>query len=169
MVKEDGLSSFYKGLGMALFGTVFSFGSYFFCYRLLKNVVTSSLGKKESELTSKHIMLITALAGSTSSVFANPTWLLNTRMTLAKDKKSLLETVKEIYTKEGIGAFYKGVLPNMILVLNPIINFVVYEALKKYLTKNDEIKAGVLAIFIASSIGKILATFATYPILTVRV
>lgn len=54
----------------------------------------------------------------------------------------------------------------MILVLNPIINFVVYEYIKKYL---DTKGASTLKIFIASSIGKILATFATYPILTVRV
>ena len=58
----------------------------------------------------------------------------------------------------------------MILVINPIINFVVYEAIKKYLTDLDSKKgASIMKIFIASSIGKILATFATYPILTVRV
>jgi len=169
MVKDEGIKSFYKGLGMALIGTIASFGSYFFCYRLLKNVVTSVLKIKESELNSGHIMLITALAGSTSSVFSNPFWLLNTRMTLAKDKKSILTTVKEIYNKDGIAEFYKGVLPNMILVLNPIINFVVYEAIKKFLTMNGEKSASALKIFIASSVGKILATFATYPILTVRV
>jgi len=114
-------------------------------------------------------MLITSLAGSTSSVFANPFWLLNTRMTLAKEKKTILQTVKEIYDKDGISEFYKGVLPNMILVLNPIINFVVYEAIKKFLTLKGEKGASMLKIFIASSVGKILATFATYPILTVRV
>ena len=57
----------------------------------------------------------------------------------------------------------------MILVLNPIINFVVYEAIKKFLTLEGEKGASALKIFIASSVGKILATFATYPILTVRV
>jgi hypothetical protein len=61
------------------------------------------------------------------------------------------------------------VLANMILVLNPIINFVVYEAIKKFLTLEGEKGASALKIFIASSVGKILATFATYPILTVRV
>ena len=118
----------------------------------------------------KHIMPITALAGATSASFANPFWLVNTRMTIAKEKKSLRETVQEIYEQGGIKEFYKGVLPNMILVINPIINFVVYEAIKKYLTNVDAKKgASVMKIFIASSIGKILATFATYPILTVRV
>jgi len=52
----------------------------------------------------------------------------------------------------------------MILVLNPIINFVFYEAIKKYFTQK-----GTLQILVASSFGKLLATLATYPILTVRV
>lgn len=52
----------------------------------------------------------------------------------------------------------------MILVLNPIINFVFYEAVKKNFTQK-----GFLQIFVASSVGKIFATLATYPILTLRV
>ncbi len=47
MAKQDGLKSFYKGLGMALIATVASFGCYFFCYRLLKNVVTHAFKLKE--------------------------------------------------------------------------------------------------------------------------
>jgi adenine nucleotide transporter 17 len=74
------------------------------------------------------------------------------------------DTIMEIYKEEGIQAFYKGVVANMILVLNPIINFVFYEAIKKYFTQK-----GVLQILVASSIGKLIATLATYPILTVRV
>ena len=57
----------------------------------------------------------------------------------------------------------------MILVINPIINFVVYEAIKKLMKKSGFTDTNTLSIFIASSIGKVLATFATYPILTVRV
>jgi adenine nucleotide transporter 17 len=37
---------------------------------------------------------------------------------------------------EGIFAFWKGMLASMILVANPIIQFVTYEWLKKKLSKN---------------------------------
>ena len=97
MIKKDGLLSFYKGLRMALIATIASYGSYFFGYRLLKNVVTSLLKIDESKLNSGHITLITALAGSSSSAFANPFWLVNTRMTLAQKKTSIRKTIKEIY------------------------------------------------------------------------
>jgi len=122
------------------------------------------------ELTKRHITLITFLAGTISSVIANPFWFVNTRMTLAKgSSKSILETVRQIYSEEGLHAFFKGVLPNMILVLNPIINFVVYEALKKKILQRNKKDFTTLMIFLISSVGKTLATFATYPILTVRV
>ena len=155
---------------MALIGTIVSSASYFFGYRLFKNLVIHKLGLKEQELASRHIMLITALAGAASSVGTNPFWLANTRMTLDKEKKSMMSSIREIYKEGGISEFYKGVLPNLILVINPIINFVLYEAIKKFLTlKSGDTSAGALKIFIASSIGKIMATLVTYPILTVRV
>lgn len=72
--------------------------------------------------------------------------------------------ILKIYREEGVQAFYKGALPNMILVLNPIINFVLYEEIKKKWPQK-----GFWQIFIASSVGKLFATLATYPILTVRV
>ena len=47
MLKRDGISSFYKGLRMAVLGTVISSGSYFFCYRFWKNVWMQYSQKKE--------------------------------------------------------------------------------------------------------------------------
>jgi adenine nucleotide transporter 17 len=73
-----------------------------------------------------------------------------------------------VYKNEGIWAFYKGVLPNMILVLNPMINFVIYESLKKDLVKN-KIMLSALHLLLISSISKAVATIFTYPMLTIRV
>ena len=168
--------SFYKGLRMALIATIASYGSYFFVYRMLKNIVHSLLSIKV--LTKRHIAVITALAGSISVAFSNPFWFLNTRMTIKRDlaedasapvaKQSMMQMAKEIYNDEGIKAFYNGVLPGMILVINPIINFVVYESLVNLL-KGKKVEAKAIHIFLASSMGKLLATLATYPILTCRV
>ena len=48
MVEKDGVMSFYRGMASALVGTVASFGSYFFCYRLLKNIVLHTFKLTES-------------------------------------------------------------------------------------------------------------------------
>ena len=132
IVKENGLLSFYSGLKMALIATTASYGSYFFLYRLAKNFVYNLL--KIKTLTKRHIAIITAFAGALSALFGNPFWFTNTRLIKEnKEKKDvqILSLVREIHAKEGIQAFYKGALPNMILVLNPIINFVIYEEIKK--------------------------------------
>ena len=129
------MKGFYKGLTSGLAGTVLSYGIYFWWYRFWKNVFYSVFKKKE--LSDVDISIITLIAGLMNSVLTNPIWFLNTRMSVAKagDKKGIIETAREIYNREGLSAFYKGVLPNMILVLNPIINFVIYENLKKWLLK----------------------------------
>lgn len=88
---------------MALIATTASYGSYFFLYRLLKNMFASLL--KINVLTKRHIALITALAGSTSAAFANPFWFTNTRMAIKnkeQQKIGLLIAVKQIYKEEGI-------------------------------------------------------------------
>ncbi len=69
------------------------------------------------------------MAGVIATCMTNPIWLVNTRMSLGS-QGSIREVVKEIYVKEGVSAFFKGLLPNIVLVVNPIINFTVYEYLK---------------------------------------
>lgn len=108
------------------------------------------------------------LAGSINAFLTNPIWFLNTRMTISKEKKTILETINEIRKNEGIWVFYKGVLPNMMLVLNPIINFVIYESLLR-VSRNNNIRVTTLLLFLFSSIAKTIATLITYPILTIRV
>ena len=129
LLKKEGISGLYKGLSSGLIGTVVSFAIYFFWYRLFKNFYYHVLKRKA--LSDLDITLITLASGVINSVLTNPIWFINTRMALAKERKSILETIREIYKTEGIQAFYKGVLPNMVLVSNPVINFVIYENLKK--------------------------------------
>ena len=112
-----------------------SYGIYFWWYRFWKNFFYRVFNKKE--LSDLDISVITLIAGCINACATNPIWFINTRMTIAQgiERKSIYSTIKEIYEKEGITAFYKGVLPNMFLVINPIINFVIYENLKKFLLK----------------------------------
>ncbi len=43
----------------------------------------------------------------------------------------VIEGIKEIYKKDGIEGFFRGLSASYVLVLNPIIQFVAYEYLKK--------------------------------------
>ena len=172
IIKEEGVLALYSGLSAALVGTVCSYGIFFYWFRYLKNKFFMMTGRKD--ISKIEMTIITAISGTLSSVIANPVWMINARMAINKKqdgKQSTLQLISDIYKNEGLWAFYKGVIPNLILVLNPIINFVIYEGLRaiavnKY--KKESLVPSYL-IFLISSLGKIAATYATYPILTIRV
>ncbi|XP_024526282.1 peroxisomal nicotinamide adenine dinucleotide carrier isoform X1 [Selaginella moellendorffii] len=99
-------------------------------------------------------------------------------------------TVQDLYREAGLIGFWKGVLPTLIMVSNPAIQFMIYETLLKELTKKRKInKHGMkdvsplevnaiasniprltvnCQIFVIGSIGKLGATIATYPLLVVK-
>ena len=74
--------------------------------------------------------------------------------------------IKEILKENGPRAFLKGLYPNLFLVINPIINFVVYEWLRKKVVKSGA--PGFIQIFFISLIAKTIATIITYPMLTLK-
>lgn len=65
-------------------------------------------------------------------------------------------------------AFWKGFIPGLILVINPVINFVIYEKLRMSLVSDPSKTPSALSIFMISLVGKFVATIVTYPILTLK-
>eukprot|EP01095_Lingulamoeba_sp_RSL-Kostka_P005643 TRINITY_DN1705_c3_g1_i1.p1 TRINITY_DN1705_c3_g1~~TRINITY_DN1705_c3_g1_i1.p1 ORF type:complete len:346 (+),score=94.80 TRINITY_DN1705_c3_g1_i1:310-1347(+) len=108
---------------------------------------------------------------------------------------NLLVIIKEIITKEGFFGLYKGLVPSLILTLNPAIQYMIFDKLKrfwlKYLrkrkrnstrqqnnsTKNTQnnkcekklTKLPSFHIFIIGAIAKIIATLVTYPYIMAKV
>lgn len=67
------------------------------------------------------------------------------------------------FREEGAGALWSSTLPSIILVSNPSIQFMVYEALKRRCeTLNIALSAGT--IFSLGAISKCVATVLTYPL-----
>ena len=141
---------------------------YFSFYRLISDYIKDMRGASEGYQHSVgEFFVVTLLAGVICATACNPLWLLNTRMALSTDGKSLRETVADIIRLEGLGTFYKGLIPNLIMVINPLINYIVYESLKQKV--GTSLGYSNVLFFVISSLSKSLATFLTYPILTIRV
>ena len=87
-------------------------------------------------------------------------------MSLAtKPNTGLFEIVQAIYREEGgLKGFTTGLVPNLIMVVNPVIYFVLYENAKGAFSD-----VGPVKLFVISSLSKTCATFTTYPVLTLRV
>jgi adenine nucleotide transporter 17 len=62
-----------------------------------------------------------------------------------------LETIRTILAKDGVGAFWRGIGPSLILVINPVLQYTVFEQLKNFLitTRTTRMKAAGLAGAIA--------------------
>ncbi|GBG79922.1 hypothetical protein CBR_g30187 [Chara braunii] len=84
--------------------------------------------------------------------------------------------IAELYREAGVLGFWKGVLPTLIMVVNPAIQFMLYEGLlarllvRKKARNNREGMKRVTGseIFVIGALAKLGATVVTYPMLVVK-
>ena len=119
-----------------------------------------------------------ALAGSATVLITNPIWVINTRMTARQQesqdekgqqmnkKPSTIGTLLKMLKEEGPMSLFAGVMPALVLVINPILQYTVYEQLKNMVERRR--KVGPTDSFYLGAIGKLIATAVTYPYLTVK-
>ena len=81
-------------------------------------------------------------------------------------KLSTFATLMTLLRMEGPIALFAGVLPALVLVVNPILQYTIFEQLKDMLEKRRRITPR--DAFFLGAIGKLLATGITYPYITVK-
>lgn len=81
-------------------------------------------------------------------------------------QKTTLDAVREIFAEEGLQGFFKGVVPALILVINPIIQYTVFEKLKASIEKTR--KLSNWDFFWLGAVSKLAATGITYPYIVVK-
>ncbi|XP_019186205.1 PREDICTED: peroxisomal nicotinamide adenine dinucleotide carrier-like [Ipomoea nil] len=79
---------------------------------------------------------------------------------------------QEVYNESGIIGFWKGVIPALIMVSNPSIQFMIYETSLKHLktkrNKHNTETVSALEVFLLGALAKLGATISTYPLLVVK-
>lgn len=175
VIETEGVSSLYTGISSALIGVGVSSAVYFFWYATLKQLMLNH--SKLKTLDPLRNIAVASVAGVLNVFVTMPIWVVNTRMTLNRGKgNSIIATIASIAATEGLPAFYKGLLPSLILVSNPAIQFVVYEQLVRLLNKNNgssssagkSVKLTAAQIFVLGAIAKAVATVLTYPYQVVK-
>lgn len=78
-------------------------------------------------------------------------------------KPSTLATISSIIQDEGFGAFFAGVIPALVLVINPILQYTLFEQLKNILERRRGGRASPTDAFYLGAIAKLAATGLTYP------
>jgi adenine nucleotide transporter 17 len=144
-------------------------------------------------LTTLESMLAGAIAGSATTILCNPIWVVSTRQTVRASqsassssasgpstskaasekavpvkKLGFVETIRHILKTDGISAFWKGLGPSLVLVINPILQYTAFERLRSIALEGKR-KRGVLPrlndfeVFMLGAVSKLFATGLTYP------
>lgn len=183
IIKREGIAGLYAGLDSALFGISVTNFVYYYWYEWTRSFFEKAAlkaGRASSKLTTVESMMAGALAGSATVLITNPIWVVNTRMTARKSdsdeqvlpgappakKPSTLGTLLALLREEGPARLFAGVMPALVLVINPILQYTVFEQLKNTLEKRRRVTP--TDAFYLGALGKLLATSITYPYITVK-
>ncbi|KAK7049544.1 hypothetical protein VNI00_005575 [Paramarasmius palmivorus] len=119
----------------------------------------------------------------------NPLWVIQTSQAVQTmdssphqktvTKLGFIQAIHKVMEKSGIQGFWRGIGPALILTVNPVIQYTVFEQLKNFLVKKRTARlraAGLVAavvlsdfdFFILGAISKLVATLTTYPYIVVK-
>ncbi|KAK0190966.1 mitochondrial carrier domain-containing protein [Armillaria mellea] len=191
ILKREGITGLYSGLNSSLLGIAVTNGVYYYFYERSRGAILKSRvgGKGLSTIES----IITGLiAGSATTIISNPIWVVQTSQAVRTlnegssnasgrpKRPGFMETVRGILAKDGIRAFWRGIGPALVLVMNPVIQYTVFEQLKNTLIARRTAKlrlAGAVAatailsdwdFFFLGAISKLIATASTYPYIVIK-
>uniref|UniRef100_A0A8C2IK21 Solute carrier family 25 member 23a n=1 Tax=Cyprinus carpio TaxID=7962 RepID=A0A8C2IK21_CYPCA len=172
MVKEGGLTALWRGNGINVLKIAPETAIKFLAYEQIKCLMR---GRNEGGILKVQERFVAgSLAGATAQTVIYPMEVLKTRLTLRKTGQysSVADCAKQILQKEGVLAFYKGYLPNMLGIIPYAgIDLAVYETLKNaWLQRHTEGSPhpGVLVLVGCGTVSSTCGQLASYPLALIR-
>ena len=88
-------------------------------------------------------------------------------------KPSTIGTLLALLREEGPQALFRGVVPALVLVVNPILQYTLFEQMKNVVERRQRAQGQTPRItpsmaFLLGALGKLFATAVTYPYITVK-
>lgn len=191
IIRREGIAGLYGGVNSSLLGIAITNGVYYYFYERTRAGILSGRAGGSKALSTLESILTGLIAGSATTIISNPIWVVQTTQAVrgasttgdsadaAPPKHlSVLETVQHIVRKDGIGAFWRGLGPALALVVNPIIQYTVFEQLKNLvvrrraarMTSGSAAAASLsdLDYFLLGALSKLVATSSTYPYIVIK-
>ncbi|XP_016419220.1 peroxisomal membrane protein PMP34-like [Sinocyclocheilus rhinocerous] len=174
IIKEEGLLAPYRGWFPVICSLCCSNFVYFYCFHSLK--ATWLQGQRS---TPGRDLIFGIAAGVVNVLVTTPLWVVNTRLKLQGAKfrnediqpthyNGIIDAFVQIMQREGVGALWNGTFPSLLLVLNPAVQFMIYEGLKRQLMRGVDRELSSVEVFLIGAIAKAVATTITYPLQTVQ-
>ncbi|KAM4664374.1 mitochondrial adenyl nucleotide antiporter SLC25A25 isoform 1-T1 [Discoglossus pictus] len=170
MIREGGFRSLWRGNGINVIKIAPESAIKFMAYEQIKRLI----GSDQEILGIRERLVAGSLAGVIAQSSIYPMEVLKTRMALRKtgQYQGMRDCGKKILLKEGVSAFYKGYVPNMLGIIPYAgIDLAVYETLKnawlqRYATSSAD--PGVFVLLACGTISSTCGQLASYPLALVR-
>ncbi|XP_034035374.1 calcium-binding mitochondrial carrier protein SCaMC-1 [Thalassophryne amazonica] len=170
MLKEGGPRSLWRGNGINVLKIAPETAIKFMAYEQYKKLLASEPGKVKTH----ERFIAGSLAGATSQTAIYPMEVLKTRLTLRKTGQysGMYDCAKKILKNEGVKAFYKGYIPNILGIIPYAgIDLAIYESIKNlWLSRyaKDTANPGILVLLGCGTISSTCGQLASYPLALIR-
>ncbi|KAI8807933.1 mitochondrial carrier domain-containing protein [Cladochytrium replicatum] len=173
ILRSEGISGLYAGIGAGLFGTVAQNFAYFYWWSWIRNWY---FARRPGPTSTAVELSLGAAAGAMSQIFTLPIAVVATRQQtgVKGEHKDSLSIIRQIIKEEGYQGLWKGLRASLVLCSNPAITYGTFERLKAaWLGRKSgpgpNGKLGAGEIFVIGAIAKTLATVVTYPYILAKV
>ncbi|OLY82868.1 Peroxisomal membrane protein PMP47A [Smittium mucronatum] len=168
ILATEGVTGLFSGIESALFGAALTNGVYYYFFEATRKVLIKF--SRHGSINTFESLISGSIAGAMTAIITNPIWVINTRLTVkdpnSKLSGSTLHELMQVIKTDGILSLWQGIGPALILVLNPVIQYSLFEQLKNYISKTR--KLGNLDFFLLGALSKLIATSVTYPYIVVK-
>ncbi|KAG2429786.1 hypothetical protein HXX76_010570 [Chlamydomonas incerta] len=137
-------------------------------------------------------LVVAGLAGCGNVLVTTPVWVVATQLQAlqrhpdpAVRQRSAWQVAAQVYKEGGVAGFWKGVLPSLVMVANPTLQYILYEWLTARLLEmraSSSSRAGGKGgrpgagapklstgdVFMLTALAKLGATLVTYPMLLIK-
>ncbi|XP_036973752.1 calcium-binding mitochondrial carrier protein SCaMC-2-B isoform X2 [Acanthopagrus latus] len=170
MIREGGVRSLWRGNGINVIKIAPESAIKFMAYEQIKRLI----GSNQETLGIAERLVAGSLAGAIAQSSIYPMEVLKTRLALRKTGQysGILHCAKHIFQKEGVAAFYKGYVPNMLGIIPYAgIDLAVYETLKNSWLQRfatDSADPGVFVLLACGTTSSTCGQLSSYPLALVR-
>ena len=144
ILREDGICGLYSGLNSSIFGTASMNFAYFYWSAVARSLLQSVPRLHDLSQESKIVkeLALGAVGGAMAQLCTNPIAVISIRQQTRKAGEkgiSMWTTMMEIVQSEdGWTGLWRGLKVNLILVVNPMITYGVYQSLRGQLVSHKK-------------------------------
>ncbi|KAG9259395.1 calcium-binding mitochondrial carrier protein SCaMC-1-like [Astyanax mexicanus] len=169
MLREGGVASLWRGNGLNVLKIAPETAIKFMAYEQYKKLLSEG-----DKIGTTQRFMAGSLAGATAQTAIYPMEVMKTRLTLRSTGQysGMMDCAKTILKKEGIKAFSKGYVPNLLGIIPYAgIDLAVYEVLANAWLSHyarDTANPGVLVLLGCGTVSSTCGQLASYPLALVR-